>query len=220
MAIILDPNKSFVSLVTYYKEGAIRNKVLARPETGSKVLTTVWKRVTWKEQNEIFSQSCYSVEGAVEVNSLLYRELKLRKCLKKWDAKDEDGQDIPLNDETIENLDPTIAGALLKQFEETTEPSQKDLEGLEEAARRFYEGKKPLRGVLPQYIYEHLLAKHYGWSLSEIRSLDYYDFLAHLHLCIVADGKDKEFELSAHGFKKDKVSAEEILRKKAVGFTQ
>lgn len=217
MAITLDPNRSFVTLVTHYKEGAV-TKILTGPNKDAQQVTTTWKRVTWKEQNELFANSCYQTEGSIEVNSLVYRDLKLKKCLKKWDAKDEDGKDIPLNEETIGNLDPVIASALLRQFETATEPSQKDLDDLSEAARRFYEGKKPLKGVLPQYIYEHLLAKYYGWSLKEIRAMDYYDFLVHIHLCIIADGKDKEFELSAHGLKKDKVTAQDILRKTAEDF--
>ena len=71
--------------------------------------------------------------------------------------------------------------------------------------------------MLPQYIYEHVLAKQYGWSLTEIRDIDYYDFLVHLRLCLVADTQDKEFELLAHGKgQKEKLSADDIMKKKAM----
>lgn len=215
MAVVLDPTRSFVSLITYYKDSIRGVRVVKRPDVTTKALTTFWKRMTWKEQNIIFSHAIRIVGEANEIDNIKYREMKLKTCLKKWDAKDDDGNDIPLNDQSIENLDPLIASSLLKQFEEATEPSNDDLKKLEEVTRRFYDGKKPLSGVLPQYIYEHVLAKQYGWSLAEIRDMDYCDFLVHLRLCLVADGKDKEFELTAHGFGKKKATADDILRKKA-----
>lgn len=52
---------------------------------------------------------------------------------------------------------------------------------------------------LPQYLYEHLLAKHYGWSLSDIRNLDMYDFWVHVRLCLVADAVEKEFHVRSMG---------------------
>lgn len=46
--------------------------------------------------------------------------------------------------------------------------------------------------------------------------MDYYDFLVHLRLCVMAEGKDKEFEMTVHGQgKKKKLSAKDIMRKKA-----
>lgn len=45
--------------------------------------------------------------------------------------------------------------------------------------------------------------------------MDYYDFLVHLRLCILSDGKEKEFELAAHGKgPSNKLSAKDIMRKK------
>lgn len=222
MPVILDPNRSFVSFVTYYNEGSHGITVVDTPGPTSFCLQTSWKRLNWKEQNSVLSQCMVPVKADstiyLELNSIKYRELKLRACLKKWDAKDEDNKEIPLNDETIANLDPNVATALLRQFESATEPSERDLEDLEDSARRFYEGKKPVIGLVSQYIYEHLLAKYYGWSLKDIRAMDYYDFMVHLRLCMLSDIKDKEFELSSRGLKKDKLSADEILRKKAEDF--
>ncbi len=56
-------------------------------------------------------------------------------------------------------------------------------------------------GDLPelQYVYEHLIAKYYGWTIKEIRNLDYYDFQVHLRLCLVSDGIDREFKVMLAG---------------------
>ena len=221
MTLILDPSKSFFVINTYYIDHGSRIEITDKtPE--SQVVETHWKRLTWKEQNKIHSISLCPTMGPngkvyYELDSIIYREMKMKICLKNWNIKDENDELIPLTDNAIDNLDIEFATALLRQFEEISEPSNDDLEELEKAARRFYEGKKPLIGELPQYIYEHIIAKHYGWTLTEMRSIDYCDFQAHLRLCLVADNKDKEFELQAHGIdtKKKVPSAESIMKKAA-----
>lgn len=84
-------------------------------------LNTVWKRMTWKEQNTIFAQSLRVVGGESEIDALKYRELKLKTLLKKWDAKDENGNPYPLTAETLDNLCPEVASELLRAFERVTE---------------------------------------------------------------------------------------------------
>jgi hypothetical protein len=49
------------------------------------------------------------------------------------------------------------------------------------------------------YIYEHVLASHYKWTLDYIRDLDIQDFYAHLRMCLVKDGCDKEFQAKIAG---------------------
>jgi len=55
--------------------------------------------------------------------------------------------------------------------------------------------------VLPEleYIYEHLIAKYYGWTIKEIRSLDLYDFQVHLRLCLVSEGIERDFRVMLAG---------------------
>lgn len=60
-----------------------------------------------------------------------------------------------------------------------------------------------------------MIAKEYGWSLEEIRNLDYIDFMSHLQLCLAGDAMEKEFDLRLAGVDPDKpkhVSAEQVLR--------
>lgn len=49
------------------------------------------------------------------------------------------------------------------------------------------------------YIYEHILAKHYGWSLDQIRAMDLQDFYVHLRMCLVREGVDRDFQARIAG---------------------
>ena len=44
------------------------------------------------------------------------------------------------------------------------------------------------------YVYEHILARHYGWSLNEIRAMDLQDFYIHLRICSVREDVEREFQ--------------------------
>lgn len=49
------------------------------------------------------------------------------------------------------------------------------------------------------YVYEHILAKHYSWSLEAIRDLDVHDFFMHLRICMIHENLDKEFSARLAG---------------------
>ena len=53
--------------------------------------------------------------------------------------------------------------------------------------------------MLPQYLYEHILAKHYGWNKLEIDNLSYYDLQCHLHICLVRESIDMEWQARLAG---------------------
>jgi len=107
-----------------------------RPQLDSKkiiqVLRTWWSRMTWKEQNQIYArclrQSTDS-EGKTrtELDMIAYRDFKLKTCLKKWDLRDEQGNEITVSDTIIDNLYPEVAQELLSQFELMTEASDTEL---------------------------------------------------------------------------------------------
>lgn len=163
-SIILDPNKSFIQIDTFYVEEIKRMGPLeiikhhfirsqdeleewtgrgySMPQQGIenqndeqtiKKLSTKWKRLTWKEQNTIFS-NCFrtkpSADGKstiTEMDGMRYRELKIKMCLKDWDIVDEMGNKIPVSEENIDNMVPEVANELLDSFEKLTEPSGDDL---------------------------------------------------------------------------------------------
>lgn len=96
------------------------------------VLRTWWSRMTWKEQNQIYSRCLRQVPGIegktrTELDMIMYRDLKLKTCLKKWDLKDENKQDIPITELIIDQLVPEVAQELLNNFEMITEAGEEDL---------------------------------------------------------------------------------------------
>lgn len=96
-----------------------------------KIMTT-WKRLTWKDQNTIFSKCLRTVPGldgkpVTELDSISYRDQKLKTCLKKWDLRDENGQVSPVTTDTIDILLPEVAQELLNSFERVTEPTAQEL---------------------------------------------------------------------------------------------
>ncbi len=107
-------------------------KPIQDPKKIIQVLRTWWSRMNWKEQNQIYArclrQSTDS-EGKTmtELDMISYRDMKLKTCLKRWDAKDDDGKEIQLGDNMIDLLDPTVAQQLLSEFEKVTEASEEDL---------------------------------------------------------------------------------------------
>ncbi len=69
--------------------------------------------------------------------------------------------------------------------------------------------------MLP-FIYEHLIIKHYKWTLNYTRSIDNYDFQIHLRLCLVSEAMDREVRMAIAGHpvgksKKRAPTAEEVL---------
>jgi hypothetical protein len=96
------------------------------------IVHTEWKKLSWKDQNQIFSRALRTNTTAdgkttTELDSILYRDLKLKHCLKKWDVKNEDGEPVPANSETIDQLVPEVAQEMLSAFERITEPTADDL---------------------------------------------------------------------------------------------
>ena len=49
------------------------------------------------------------------------------------------------------------------------------------------------------WVYEHILARHYGWSLNAIRDMDLQDFFVHLRICLVREEVEREFQAKLAG---------------------
>jgi len=102
------------------------------PNKVIQILRTWWSRMTWKEQNIIYArclrQSTDS-EGKTrtDLDMIAYRDFKLKTCLKKWDLKDDKGNDTPISEHIIDNLYPEVAQELLNQFEQITEATDEEM---------------------------------------------------------------------------------------------
>jgi len=88
--------------------------------------------MTWKEQNQIYSRCLRNTAAAdgttrTELDGISYRDMKLKTCLKKWDFKDDKGEEIPVSESVIDRMVPEVAQKLLETFESVTEASEEDL---------------------------------------------------------------------------------------------
>jgi len=92
-------------------------------------ITIVCKRITWKDQNMLWSQTTKFVptqdgKTQTDFDAIKYRELKLKLVLKNWDLKDPEGNPIDIN---IDNLAPDVAQEFLSTYEKVAEPTETDL---------------------------------------------------------------------------------------------
>lgn len=159
MSILLDPNKSFISIKFYYIEEQTKHGVNIfhfiktkedfeewknkgyqtksndiKDESNAKIIKEIdtwWKRISWKDQNIIYSRSFKQIsnsEGKLinDIDVIKFRDLKLRTCLKKWSLTDENKNNIDVNDEMIDMLDPRVAEEFLSSFEKLTEATEEE----------------------------------------------------------------------------------------------
>lgn len=95
------------------------------------ILRTFWSQMTWKEQNSLYSRCLKQSTGSdgstkTELDAILFRDRKLKTCLKRWDLKD-NGKDVPVTEGIIDQLHPEVAQELLNQFESITEADEEEL---------------------------------------------------------------------------------------------
>lgn len=141
---IISKGEQLIKITLYYKEqdmgGVLKpivlddkkaKKMLEDPDQASKVntLNTFWKIVSWQENNSIHKASERKEEKAIpgSLDWIRWRDLRLKTFLKKWDAKDDDGKDIPLTPDVINGLDNDIAEALLNKYEQITEITEEEV---------------------------------------------------------------------------------------------
>jgi len=85
-----------------------------------KTLDFVFQQPNFKNSVEI-AKDMFKTEGTgVEFNPLAIRYSKMVRLLKKWDLKDEDGQDLEINETNISKLHPAVANAVGVQLDEHT----------------------------------------------------------------------------------------------------
>ncbi len=125
-----DKEKSIAS--TQEKAPGMPVKSSPDPKKIIESITTSWRRMTWKDQNVIFSKCLKTIPGSdgamhTELDTIQYRDLKLKTCLKKWDVKDDQGKEVSVNDDVIDILTPEVAQELINNFEQITEASAEEL---------------------------------------------------------------------------------------------
>ena len=85
------------------------------------------KILTWAMFNELQDGAMVTLpDGEQKFNYRLYKENRLKKLIKEWDAKDKDGKPIPVNENMIAHLSPAIAETILKAYDEVTFISEEE----------------------------------------------------------------------------------------------
>jgi len=114
--------------VNYKKTGG-RNKYLAFTDselakyegdkTGYSVLTVKMKELSWGLYNDLQEEGVRQNEdGAREFNFKMYKENKLKKLIKEWDAKDSADKPVSVSEMAIIHLSPYIAEAIIRGYDE------------------------------------------------------------------------------------------------------
>lgn len=240
MSLCLNPNKNFICIHTMYvtlANGAIRiiknsedmkkwkNQGYSENNLDRKIncLTTYWKPLTWNEYNKIASQSQVSKiipdnRISSSVDMFKFKQLKLKHCLKKWNLRDENNEEVPVTPDNIDNLPADIANEILDHFEDVAEIKSTDLENLEQAAYHFFQNKGDKEKISDYdnalaYIYEHIIARNLKIDIGIIRDWNLYDFHAHLRLCVIYEHINREFESNIAGVKLGKSSGKSSMPK-------
>lgn len=86
---------------------------------GYAVLNLKMKELTWGLYNQLQEDAMVEdVNGNPQFNVKLYKENRLLKLIKEWDATGEDGNKVPVNNGSISHLAPDIAESILRAYDE------------------------------------------------------------------------------------------------------
>jgi len=85
------------------------------------VLSINMKEMTWGLFNQLQDEAMVeTANGDSKFNYRVYKENRLRRLILSWDAKDKDGKVMPVNENMISHLSPSIAECILKSYDEIT----------------------------------------------------------------------------------------------------
>jgi hypothetical protein len=77
------------------------------------------KVLTWGLYNDLQESAIViSESGERHFNYKLYKENRLKKTLKSWDAKDKEGKPVTISDNNILHLSPVVAETILRGLDE------------------------------------------------------------------------------------------------------
>jgi len=123
-------DKETVDVMTYYKKTGhdyeahtakeFRRLKLQEDDKKSYNIVKIKAAVlTWGLYNELQEASLVITDaGDRQFNYRLYKENRLTKMIKEWDAKDKEGKPVPVNEKAILHLSPVVAEAILRALDE------------------------------------------------------------------------------------------------------
>ena len=147
------------------------SKIPEKQRSKYKTVTFKLRPLTWKLSNELKHKSMRldPVFGGEEVDWILYKENKLKAVMEDWDYVDESGVKVPITDDAIFRMHPTIAEALLSQYDKESymnETERKDL--ILEVDRYVKSSTKGQKSSAPQELVEISLFEKFHWTPEDV----------------------------------------------------
>lgn len=92
-------------------------------------ISTIWMQPTWKQNYDLLRKcNVFDLQtGTKNTDNYLYRAACLETFMKNWDVVDEKGAQVPINKETLEALEPSIANTLINEFLDWNAITEQDL---------------------------------------------------------------------------------------------
>jgi hypothetical protein len=111
----------FLALTPKEIEQRIKDHKLTKSqlEEDFKVLTVTMEVLSWGDYNKF--QDLATVldnNGDRRFNYKLYKEMRLKKLIRGWDALDDEGKVIPANEKNIMSLVPSIGDAIVRSYDD------------------------------------------------------------------------------------------------------
>ena len=83
------------------------------------VLNVKMALLSWGLYNQLQEDAMtQNISGETQFNFKVYKENRLKKLVKGWDAKGKDDKDVPVSDKAISHLAPSIAETILRAYDE------------------------------------------------------------------------------------------------------
>lgn len=103
-----------------YTEGEFKESSLKEDEKKKySEVNLEMRELTWGLYNQLQEDAMTDDEaGRPQFNVKIYKENRLLKLIKSWDAVDEEGKPVPVNKNTISHMAPDIAETILRAYDE------------------------------------------------------------------------------------------------------
>lgn len=131
-------DNNLINVVVYYrkikhkyialtsKEMEKKNELDAEEKQKYSVLNVKMKELTWGLHNSLQEDAMVeNAQGDRVFNFKIFRENRLQKLIKSWDAKDND-KEVPVSSRALSMLAPPIAEAILRAYDEESTLSEEE----------------------------------------------------------------------------------------------
>jgi len=125
-------DNSLIELKVYWKKTGHRYDAFTESEFKKEKMTEEEKKkyivlnfkaleLTWELNNQIQEDATVeNIAGNSKWSFKHYKESKLKRILREWDAKDAKGNIVPVNERNVMHLVPAIAEAILREYDEVS----------------------------------------------------------------------------------------------------